>query len=547
MCGIFAILNNKHCEEVVVQNFVKGTDRGPENSILKFIPEFQLTLGFHRLAINGLNDSANQPMFLDDCGLICNGEIYNYKQLHLLLGVKNTTFSDCEIIIHLYKKYGIRQALRMLDGVFSFLLLDQKQQKIFVARDLFGVRPLFQLKEICSAQGGITIGFASEIKMLHGLFKNTEFCSLAPFPPGHYSEYTYGKRGWIPINNLPILYTTPDIGINWDTSLSDAQQMIQKNLIAAVKKRVFSTDRKIACLLSGGLDSSLVTAIVSRFYNQGKLETYSIGLKGSEDLLYARKVADYLQTQHNEIICTEEEFLKAIPEVIEKIESYDTTTVRASVGNYLVSKYISEHSDAKVVFNGDGSDEVTGGYLYFQCAPDAIDFDNECRRLLKDIHLFDVLRSDRSISSNGLEARTPFLDKYFVQSYLSIPPNIRFQRGKCEKYLLRSAFEPLELLPREVLFRTKEAFSDGVSPQHKSWFEIIQKHVETQPDISYNFTHNPPATKEQHYYRSLFEDKYKGSARVIPYFWMPRFIEATDSSARTLNIYKNNTNIHNYG
>ena len=547
MCGIFALLNNdQHPEEIIIKNFVKGTDRGPENSILKFIHEFKLTIGFHRLAINGLTDSANQPLFLNECILICNGEIYNYKQLHSLLGIENTTFSDCEIIIHLYKKYGIRQTLRMVDGVFAFLLFDQKLKKIYVARDLFGVRPLFQFSEIRPAQRGLTIGFASEIKMLFGLFKNTAFCSLIPYPPGRYSEYTYGTRGWI-TKSGPILYTTPDIGINWSVSLSAAQQMIHDNLIAAVKKRIFSTDRKIACLLSGGLDSSLITAIVNRFYKPGKLETYSIGLRGSEDLKYARKVADYLHTEHTEIICTEEEFLKAIPEVIEKIESYDTTTVRASVGNYLVAKYISKHSDAKVIFNGDGSDEVTGGYLYFQCAPDAIEFDNECRRLLKDIHLFDVLRSDRSISSNGLEARTPFLDKYFVQSYLSLPPNLRFHRDKCEKYLLRSAFESSNLLPKEVLFRTKEAFSDGVSPQNKSWFEIIQNYVETLSYTASNFTHNPPTTKEQQYYRYLFEENYKDAATLIPYFWMPRFIEATDSSARTLNIYKNKGNIHNNG
>jgi asparagine synthase (glutamine-hydrolysing) len=205
----------------------------------------------------------------------------------------------------------------------------------------------------------------------------------------------------------------------------------------------------------------------------------------------------------------------------------------------LVSKYISEHSDAKVIFNGDGSDEVCGGYMYFHYAPDSIAFDKECRRLLKDIHLFDVLRSDRSISSNGLEARTPFLDRFFVQSYLSLPYQLRFQKNKCEKYLLRKAFEPLHLLPPEVLFRTKEAFSDGVSPLKQSWFEIIQQHVSTLGTFSLPIiTHNPPLTPEQKYYRYLFNKHYEQHAKVIPYFWMPRFIDATDSSARTLKIYK---------
>ena len=268
------------------------------------------------------------------------------------------------------------------------------------------------------------------------------------------------------------------------------------------------------------------------------METYSIGLEGSEDLKYARKVADYLHTKHTEIICSENDFLHAIPEVIKNIESYDTTTVRASVGNYLVSKYISEHSEAKVLFNGDGSDELTGGYLYFHYAKDPIAFDMECKRLLKDIHLFDVLRSDRSISSNGLEARTPFLDKVFVKTYLSLPLAVRNQKNKCEKYLLRKAFEPFNLLPKEILFRTKEAFSDGVSSLKKSWFEIIQTYVQDKHIPSIEYVHNPPTTQEQKYYRHIFEKCYPDCAQIIPYFWMPRFVDATDSSARTLNIYK---------
>ena len=256
----------------------------------------------------------------------------------------------------------------------------------------------------------------------------------------------------------------------------------------------------------------------------------------SEDLKYARIVANYLQTKHTEIICTEKDFLDAIPEVIEAIESYDTTSVRASVGNYLIGKYIAKHSDAKVIFNGDGSDEICGGYLYFHEAPNCIDFDLECKRLLSDIHYFDVLRSDRSISSNGLEPRTPFLDPVFVKTYLSIPRYLRAQKDKCEKYLLRTAF--VSFLPDEVLWRTKEAFSDGVSSQKKSWFEIIQNHMKTQNIKDYVYIHNKPTTLEQQYYRNIFNGLFPNCEKTIPYFWMPRFVEATDSSARTLNIYK---------
>ena len=271
-------------------------------------------------------------------------------------------------------------------------------------------------------------------------------------------------------------------------------------------------------------------------------------VQGSEDLKYARIVADYLKTDHKEIILTEKEFLGAIPRTIENIESYDTTTVRASVGNFLVSEYIKNNSDAKVIFNGDGSDEVCGGYIYFHAAPSPVDFDNECRRLLNDIHAFDVLRSDKSISSNGLEPRTPFLDKNFVQTYLSIPPHLRCHNleKNCEKHLLRKAFQDSKLLPENILFRKKEAFSDGVSGLKRSWFEIIQNHVKTTPAIQSvikipftirNSSWNEPKTDEQKYYRKLFNRFCKHYSTVIPYFWMPKFIEASDASARTLKIY----------
>jgi asparagine synthase (glutamine-hydrolysing) len=278
------------------------------------------------------------------------------------------------------------------------------------------------------------------------------------------------------------------------------------------------------------------------------IETYSIGLAGSDDLKYARIVADYLGTRHNEIVVTEKEMLDAIPEVIYNVETYDTTTIRASVGNYLVAKYISEHSEAKVIFNGDGADELMGGYIYFHKCPDSIEFDKECRRLMTNIHSYDVLRSDKSISSNGLEARTPFLDRYFVQYYLSIHPNIRNHNylRKCEKYLVRNAFSKVNfegkpLMPTEVLWRTKEAFSDGVSKQTRSWYEIIQEHIASLDEENIFFTShyywNKPTTKEQQYYRHVFEKYYEGRSNVIKYFWMPKYVDAHDSSARTLKIY----------
>ena len=558
MCGIFAFLNNSNLfgDSHLKSYFKKGSKRGPENSQFCKIDDDTL-LGFHRLAINGLNDASNQPIVIDNIYLVCNGEIYNHKELFKELGITPKTQSDCEIIIHMYKKYGIDYTLSQLDGVFAFILIDHKH--LFVARDPYGVRPLFHLqpKEL---NGSMVEGFASTLSSLDGitqLVNGNE--KISQFPPSNYFYYYYDKVNVWTLKKKQC-YTVP--GIKTITNLtdeSDALKLIKCGLEQAVQKRVENTDRPIACLLSGGLDSSLITALVSkfmkeRFQENTVLETYSIGLKGAEDLKYARMVADHLGTKHKEIIVSEDTFFDAIPHVIYNIESYDTTTVRASVGNYLIGRYISKQSKAKVIFNGDGSDELAGGYMYFHAAPDAMSFDYECKRLLSNIHFFDVLRSDRSISSHGLEPRTPFLDRGFVQDYLSISKHLRChtQNKQCEKYLLRKAFDNVEnpLLPKEVLWRQKEAFSDGVSSLNRSWYSIIDEKIIAQFGKRYDINPdtviygiNPPRTREQCYYRSIFR-KYFSQPQVIPYFWMPQFVaDANDSSARTLKVYSQNSGV----
>lgn len=321
-------------------------------------------------------------------------------------------------------------------------------------------------------------------------------------------------------------------GFSNKNSIENLNVDLYNHLSNAVKKRVIgTTERPIACLLSGGLDSSTITALVNTFLPKGVLETYSIGMENSTDLVYARKVAEHLGTKHTEIILTEDEFFNAIPEVIKAIESYDTTTVRASVGNYLIGKYIKEHSNAKVIFNGDGADELMGGYRYFNKTDDHLEFDNECRRLLRDIHLFDVLRSDKCISSHGLEPRTPFLDRNFVQYYLSIPSDIRHSVNKtCEKYLIRKAINEINpgLLPHDVLFRTKEAFSDGVSGVDRSWYEIIHEKLS---DI---IGPGNGIDLEKKYYLEIFEKEYPGRSSILPYYWMPKYINVSDPSARII-------------
>lgn len=593
MCGIFSLLfkDNEIEHDTIEESFMKGKTRGPEFSHLELINGIEqskntnIYFGFHRLAINGLDEESNQPFHFEKISLICNGEIYNYKELYALLGIKPYTNSDCEIIIHLYKKFGIEYTLQILDGVFAFILYDHESNTLISARDPYGVRPLYMLQYQNSVHENMVYGFASELKTLIGFITSnseTTYNQIQQFHPGTYTILKQNLLGsWKLASSFtrysnpsfgnihPLTMNLPEVIFNDDFEIYETLRFHLEN---AVNKRVEATERPIACLLSGGLDSSLICSLVARkvLQTQGKqIETYSIGLEGSEDLYYAKLVAKYLNTKHHQVVVTEQEFLDAIPEVIYKIESYDTTTIRASVGNYLVSKYISEHSDAKVIFNGDGADELMGGYLYFHQAPDPLEFDKECRRLLKDIYMYDVLRSDKTISSCGLEPRTPFLDRSFVQYYLSLTPMLRCQNiyNVCEKYLIRKAYSKQNVLPDEVLWRTKEAFSDGVSKQTRSWYQIIQEHVSkiiTLPQSVFDnetndssilyknipiftsnnsFTHNTPTSQEQLFYRSIFEYYYPKCQRLLPYFWMPKYVDAKDSSARTLDVYNNRMGI----
>ena len=525
MCGLVAYVNPRITLESAQNMFHAGKARGPDDSAF-YVVNSAFWLGFHRLAINGVSDvCANQPLSLGSLILVCNGEIYNSAALYHQMGVVPNSDSDCEVILHLFQRYGIDQTVQLIDASeFAFVLYDAATHNLYAARDPYGVRPLYTgtHKEM--------VMFSSELKTIS--HPNTIYQSV---PPGTIATLENGEWSSRVYHSLPT--------IQWGLAGVDVVSLLQKALYDAVMKRVQNTERPIACLLSGGLDSSIITALVVQCrrelgYND-RLETYSIGMDGGEDLRYASIVAEHLGTRHTTVINDEDAFFDAIPEVIYNIESYDTTTVRASVGNYLVAKYISKNSDAKVIFNGDGADEVAGGYLYFRAAPDALAADAECRRLLKDIHCFDALRSDRSIASNGLEARTPFLDRAFIQTYLSIPPDVRFPQGAQEKHLLRQAFG--HLLPPEVARRTKEAFSDGVSALKRSWFQIVQEKI--SPEVRNDFKNyeyarhhwfNPPTTAEQYYYRHIYNQHYMQASATIPYFWMPRFVSASDASARTL-------------
>lgn len=570
MCGIFSLLQNgvELSYKYIDTEFQKGKGRGPENSKLEM--RENIVFGFHRLAINGLNDESNQPIIINNITLICNGEIYNYKKLYEDLGIEPYTQSDCEIILHLYSKYGIEQTLNMLDGVFAFVLYDDRDpytKKCFVARDPFGIRPLYQLiyKNRSNENDNIVIGFASELKMLEQFYnKQRDISILGHFQPSTYSTFELNKRDnnckWEEIMRHKLYFTLKPVqSSNINNFVTKyIEQHISHLLNSVVVKRCVTTERKVACLLSGGLDSSLIAALISNYFRGrgSKIETFSIGLAGSEDLKYAKIAASYIGSVHTEIIVTEDEMFSAIPHVIKALETYDTTTVRASIGNYLIGKYISQHSDAKVVFNGDGSDELFGGYLYMNACPNNDEFDKETRRLLSDIYMFDVLRSDKCISSHGLEPRTPFLDKSFVDYVVSLPVDFRNHNHfnkQIEKRLLRNAFTKdifkdnlgRQILPDEILFRKKEAFSDGVSSHTKSLFQILQEKISSHLNRLYNNNNDkyyPNIETEKFYYKKVFDDFYPNCRHIMAYYWMPKYTHSLDPSARTLEYY--NQNVH---
>lgn len=554
MCGIWAIFGSDDDVSHQCASCLQIAHRGPDQFRMENINHFKnCCLGFHRLAImddvNGM-----QPMRLIEIPhliLLYNGEIYNYKTVQEELKFKYTTSCDGEAIIRLYDYGGIEFASQNLDGVFSFCLLDVKEKKVYLGRDTYGVRPSFKFL----TEDGF-LGICSEAKGLLGLSHDKEDheIDISPVLPGWVEVYNLStETGKVSIERK---FPFTEIGKRPRFKMyvePSAEKSIHENLRAllteAVRKRMMA-ERRLGSFLSGGLDSSLITGLVVQMARKMNLkypiQTFSIGMEGSPDVAAARKVAAFLGTEHHEVSFTAEEGIEAVREVIRHTETYDTTTIRASVGMYLVSKYVQKNTDSVVIFSGEGADELAQGYIYFHKAPDAEAAAEESLRLLKDLYLYDVLRADRTTAACGLEMRVPFLDTNFTSYYLSINAHERQPQKGVEKYLLRKAFDEQNVIPQEILWRPKEAFSDGMSSHKRSWYEILQDHVETfitnqqLEDSPKTFPFNPPRTKEAFYFRQVFEEFYPGRAKTwVPYYWMPKWVgDATDPSARTLKHYK---------
>lgn len=598
MCGIFAFITrnrqiksitnntndanntNNNLKNILNESFLLGKNRGPESSKFTDSEENNLYwyLGFNRLAINGLTESGMQPFCIDGVYLVCNGEIYNYEQLYKQINIEQSEYSkkgsDCLVILEYYIRYGLEYTISCLQGVFALTIIDTNINKMYVVRDRIGIRSLYygiaNAKPLYQDEPnnlGETLIVASELKQITSVARNNinnpvynDSMMIKPkhFPPGHFMTFDMDngthniQRYWSPYEH--VYYS--------NHSNNYTSNNLIETLFNCVKRRVESSQREICCLLSGGLDSSLIASMVSRIIKEqgGKLKTFSIGMKGSEDLHYANMVAEHIQSDHTEVIVTNDEMFDAIPSVVNAIETYDTTTVRASVGNYLVCKYIREHTDAKVVFNGDGADEVMGGYLYFQAIKNNNIHVMERLRLLSEISSYDVLRSDKSIAGNGLEARTPYLDPEFIREYFIYAQEHYINSNNMpvvEKELIRSALKTHEYqyLPLEVVERRKEAFSDGVSGQQKSWKDDIEDRINERNVLKSDSIKlliresDNKMTVEQAYYKDLFLKQIMNKYNLtyhnldgdfykrLETRWMPRYVNASDPSARTLDMY----------
>ena len=520
MCSIMGSQGTGLSQEEFKEFLDRTISRGPDMERIHQIAD-DVILGFQRLSIMGMDESGMQPFVLGENQVVCNGEIYGFRELrkNLESEYEFKSESDCEILLPMYEKYGV-EMFAMLDAEYACVIYDAKKNSLIAARDPIGIRPLFYGYR----NGGIV--FASEAKNLVGLVEE-----IKPFPIGHY--YADGKfvcyRDMTKVSEVT------------DGDVDEICGEIKKRLIAGVEKRL-DADAPLGFLLSGGLDSSLVCSISAKILKK-PIKTFAIGMDiDAIDLKYAREVAEFIGSEHREIIITREDVIQALPEVIKILGTFDITTIRASIGMYLICKAIHETTDIRVLLTGEISDELFG-YKYTDFAPDADSFQEESKKRIRELYMYDVLRADRCISSNSLEARVPFGDLAFVEYVMSINPERKMNTYGIGKYLLRHAFEG-DYLPENILMREKAAFSDAVG---HSMVDDLKAYAESYySDEEYEklcekYDYVKPFTKESLRYREIFESYYAGQANMIADFWMPNKswegCNVDDPSARVLSNY----------
>lgn len=521
MCSIMGYCGDTAAKECFEQGFIRTVSRGPDDT--RLIDTGKGLLGFHRLAIMGLTPQGMQPFCLGNSYCVCNGEIYGFDKLKKALEEKYTfvSDSDCEILLPLYKEYGVNM-FSMLDAEFALIIYDGEKEKYIAARDPIGIRPLYYGYDSAG-----TVLFASEAKNLVGLTDK-----IMPFPPGHY----YDDGEFVCYCDIAKVSSVSD-----DT-LETVCKNIREKLTAGVEKRLVA-DAKVGFLLSGGLDSSLVCAIAAK-KSEAPIKTFAIGMcEDAIDLKYARQVADYIGSEHTEIYMTPDDVISSLETVIYTLGTFDITTVRASMGMYLLCKAIHEQTDLRVLLTGEISDELFG-YKYTDFAPSAVAFQKESEKRIRELHMYDVLRADRCISVNSLEARVPFGDIDFVKYVMAVNPELKVNTYGKGKYLLRHAFEGQQLLPDEILWREKAAFSDAVGHSMVDYLKEYAEKLYSDSEfetLCKKYTHATPFTKESLLYREIFEKYYEGQSQMIVDFWMPNKewegCNVNDPSARILSNY----------
>ena len=502
--------------------FEETKSRGPDDT--RIVHAGEGVLGFHRLSIMGLTPEGMQPFQLGNSYAVCNGELYGFERMRDELRAAGYTFqsdSDCEILLPLYRTHGV-ELFSLLDAEFACVIYDGDTQSFIAARDPIGIRPLYYGYD----QRGAIV-FASEAKNLVGLVD-----VVMPFPPGHYCQDGRFVR-YCDITDVEAVIAD---------DLQTACDTIRQKLVVGVRKRLVS-DTKVGFLLSGGLDSSLVCAIATRELGH-PIETFAIGMEEDPiDLKYARETAEFLGCHHTEVTMTPDDVVASLEDVVALLGTYDITTIRASMGMYLVCKYIHEHTDIRVLLTGEISDELFG-YKYTDFAPSAQAFQEEARKRVRELHMYDVLRADRCISVNSLEARVPFGDLDFARYVMALNPRLKLNTYGKGKYLLRHAFEGTGLLPDDILWREKAAFSDAVGHSMVDYLKEFAQSRYTDEEFeerrhAYDFAQ--PFTKESLLYRELFERHYPGQARMVSGFWMPNRAwegcDVDDPSARVLSNY----------
>lgn len=521
MCSIMGYCGTSATMQLFQTGFNRTVSRGPDAT--KIIETENGILGFHRLAIMGLHPEGMQPFRLGENYVVCNGEIYGFETIKERLSEKYTfvSDSDCEILLPMYQEYGT-DMFAMLDAEYALILYDGETGEYIAARDPIGIRPLYYGYD----EAG-TVLFASEAKNLVGLADK-----IMPFPPGHY----YKDGSFVCYCDIT------EVKEKVTDDLETVCRNIKEKLVSGVEKRLVA-DAKVGFLLSGGLDSSLVCAVAAKKSRQ-PIKTFAIGMsEDAIDLKYAKQVADYIGSDHKEVIITKEDVLDALEEVVHILGTFDITTIRASIGMYLVCKAIHERTDIRVLLTGEISDELFG-YKYTDFAPDAQAFQEESQKRIRELHMYDVLRADRCISVNALEARVPFGDLDFVKYVMAVDPEMKLNTYGKGKYLLRHAFEDGEYLPDEILWREKAAFSDAVGHSMVDYLKEYAETVYTEEEFQKGcekYIHAKPFTKESLLYRELFEKYYPGQGEMIVDFWMPNKewsgCDVNDPSARVLSNY----------